>query len=766
MSAVGTMEPSAFGVWLRHRREMAGITQEELAARAGLTARGIAAIERGRSQRPYPHTVRALASALALSADERSDLLAMISTPVTRSDSVESLAIPILHSPPTHLIGRDTALSEVQAMLLAPNARLVTLTGPGGVGKTSLALEVVRRVTEAVPDGVVVVPCESLDDPTLLLSWIATRVGITGIAKGEEVTALHGYFQGRQPLLLLDNLEHLLPAAADVAALLAANPDLRVLVTSRAPLRLRGEHEYQVGPLTLPDLTHIPTPEEVGGSGAVQLFVERAQASCQTFHLTHTNTMAVAAICRRLDGLPLALELAAARLRILSPTELLARLDQSLPVLTGGARDLPERQRTIRQTIEWSHRLLSFEEQALFRHLSVFVGGWDSAAAEEIGAGAVADSSLDVLSRLVEHSLVQVERNGADSTRYRMLETIREFGRDQLHTHGDMQNAARAHAFWFQKVAEQAVAHYYGPDEADWLDRLELDHPNLRAAVVHAIHDEDQTLLLRLVAALGRLWNKREHFGEGRAWMERVLDIVHQSGPSPEGATVLFNIGRLTWDQGDKATGIALLRESLAAWNALEIIRDACSASVILANMLRLTGETPEALTLLSEARLSLEQLGDEPFWLSTNLRLLGIMALETEDWLNAEALLVQALAAARESRYPWAVASALHNLAHLLHLRHNHELALQRFLESLQISLDERDYWPLAVTFPPVAEVLVSLGEHEQAARLFGAASSLSEMMVTRLSATTPVVESHERAHAAARDALGEARFDLLWNA
>ncbi|HEV2129035.1 MAG TPA: helix-turn-helix domain-containing protein, partial [Thermomicrobiales bacterium] len=416
-------EPSGFGERLRRRRLAAGLTQEELAARAGLTAKGVAALESGRRRRPYPQTVRALATALGLDDTERAALVGapQPATPPPLADP----GVPVLPAPPTSTIGRDAEVEEVLALLGQDDRRLVTLTGPGGVGKTRLALVVARQAADLFPDGVVFVPLAALTDPGLVVPTVMAHLNLAERMDHRLIDDLAAYLRGRHLLLVLDNLEHLLPAAADISTLLTTTPELTILATSRAPLRLQGEREVPVAPLTLPRLVHLPTREEVAAAEAVQLFVDRARDAAPTFALSQENAAAVAAIARRLDGLPLALELAAARLRILSPTELLARLDQSLPVLTGGARDLPDRQRTIRQAIEWSYRLLAPEEQALFRRLSVFAGGWDAAAAEAVGGQDAA--TLGVLSALVEHSLVIAEASGDGSTRYRMLETIRQF---------------------------------------------------------------------------------------------------------------------------------------------------------------------------------------------------------------------------------------------------------------------------------------------------------------------------------------------------
>jgi len=326
--------------------------------------------------------------------------------------------------PPTALVGRDRELAELRDLLLG-RVQLVTLVGAGGVGKTRLALEVARELAKHFADSVALVPLAPLSDAAFVLPAVVHTLGLSEVTSRPAREVLRDKLHDGKLLLVLDNLEHVLEAAPEVAALIEACPQLVVLATSRAPLRLRGEREYPVGPLPVPSLSRVPEVADIVGSPAVTLFVERARDVCPDFALTRSNAAAVAAICRRLDGLPLALELAAARIRVLDPTAMLARLDRALPVLTGGPRDLPERQRTMEAAIRWSYDLLEPAEQDLFRRLSVFAGGWDLQAAAAVGVGEhISDEVLDLLASLVERSLVMVDRG--EQVRYRMLEPVRQ----------------------------------------------------------------------------------------------------------------------------------------------------------------------------------------------------------------------------------------------------------------------------------------------------------------------------------------------------
>lgn len=449
----------------------------------------------------------------------------------------------------TPLLGRERELREVRNVLRQPETRLLTFTGTGGVGKTRLAIQAARDAGDLFPDEITFVALAPLADPGLVVPTIARSLGVRE-AEGQPLrVALHAHLKDKRPLLVLDNFEHLLKAAPEVSGMIESCPSLTVLVASRAPLHVRCEQEYAVPPLELPASTQDAGVEEVLDSPSGRLLVERIRAVSSTFSLTKANAAAVASICWRLAGIPLTLELAAAKAKFLDPKMLLSRLDRALS--TSGGRDLPDRQRTMRATLDWSHDLLSESERELFRRLSVFTGGFTLQAAEAVGTAGSdeVEDVLDQLGILVEQSLVVVQppKSGGE-TRYWMLEPVRQYALEKLEESGEAGMVGRSHAGFSLALAKRAYPEVLGKRQVEWLEHLELEYGNLRAAMSWAVDADDGATGVRMGWTLWYFWWARSYHREGRRWMEEMLKCT--LSPALQGRALVV-AGTLAYGHGD-----------------------------------------------------------------------------------------------------------------------------------------------------------------------------------------------------------------------
>jgi predicted ATPase/transcriptional regulator with XRE-family HTH domain len=783
----------SFGALLRRYRGARGLTQEELAERSGLSGHAISMLERGVRRAPYASTVECLAEALKLNAPQREAFVAARAP--TQPDALILQASPDLRLPPTGLIGRDRELTQVGAMLAQPGVRLLTLTGSPGTGKTRLALGLTTELADRYRDGVTVVTLGPLGDPGLVMPAIRQALGLRETANQSALETVAAHCRSLHLLLVLDNFEHLVAAAPDLVELLARCPDLWALVTSRAALRVRGEHELPLPPLEVPgaDQERTADPEAMRRVASVRLFLERAEAAMASFRLTEENAPAVAAICRRLDGLPLALELAAPWLKLLTPDQLLARLDHRLELLVEGPRDLPERQRTLRAALDWSCDLLDEEARALLRRLSVFAS---SAPLEEMesvcqAAGSLPGGVLPHLGALVEHSLVQRQEAARGEPRMTMLESVREYAREELEAAGELEVTARAHLEHYSRLAARARGEIRGPGQASWLERLRREHDNVRAALAWAGKRGDTEAGLRLATALCPFWDYTGHRSEGLDWLEHLLATTRPVDPATR-ARGLTTAGYLSWRLGRGHLSATRYREALAIFTELDDLLGTANALYGMGLAAGCLGDDGEAAVLLEKAVSLLRELDDRAL-LAAALGDLGVVMTHRGDSRRAAALfegalgiqreldnqlgaalclvnlgehaasggdlelararIEEATATARRLGAPFHLAAALSTLGHVARLQGD-GAAVGNVRESLLLFVQIGDAHGAAACLRALALAAWMAGLAVPAARLYGAADAQAPMAAPAERAV------HETALAAVRGHLGEERF------
>jgi predicted ATPase/DNA-binding XRE family transcriptional regulator len=692
------------GSLLKRHRTSAGLTQEELAEKAEVSARTVSDVERGVRTRIYRDTAVRLSDALGLDGTTRTDFETAARGP--RAQTPGPAALPSI--PPTRLIGRERELEVVLAALERPEVRLLTLTGPGGIGKTRIALEAAVRMEPTF-----FVQLENTSDPRMVIPAVARAVGVSGTQE-PTMEAISERLRDERALIVLDTFEHVLDAASDVADLLAACPGATFLATSRAALRVRGEHEVAIPTLEPPASNNA---DDVERAPATALFIERARAVKPELVVDDDAAHVVAEICRRVNGLPLAIELAAARVKHLPLAELRDHLEQRLGVLTGGPRDLPRRQRTMRDTVAWSYELLDAGEQALFRDLSVFAAGWTFEGAVAVCAGT---DVLEGLSALVDKSLVFL--SSGPEPRYGMLDVIRGYGAE-LGTDG---GAERRHAAYFLSLAELAEPELGGSAQRDWIRRLTSEHENIRAAGRSALLRGDTETALRLVGAVWRFWLLHGDLSEGRRWLREALDL-DAGAVSPARAKALWGAAWLAYHLGDyraaQECGEALLPLAHRSGDRVQL-RNALTIRGIVAMA---EGRSGEALAPLSEGVDLLR--GHGPEWLlATSLLLLGMAAIDAGDDARAKSVLDEAGSLYGELGDQHFGARTVSYSGYAALLRGDRRLAASLFGESLVTFWELEDLWGTAEALEGLATVAGAEGVVERAARNAGAAEALRE--------------------------------------
>ena len=752
--------PASFGARLKALREAAGFTQEELAAIAGLSVHAVSALERGERRRPHPDTVRALSAALDLAGPAREAFVesARTAVPAPAADDQGRTPLPL---PLTGLIGRDADVETLRRWLADAALRLVTLVGPGGVGKTRLALALAHAIQQEGAAHVRFVSLAAVRDHRFVSSAIAEALGLTDASAAELPKRARAACGDRPMLLVLDNFEQVLGAASLVAELLTSAASLRFLITSREPLRVRGEREYVLGPLDLEAGFEAMSLAALAQAPAVRLFVERVRDAQHDFRLTPANAPSVAAICRRLDALPLALELAAPWIKVLSPEDLLRRLERDALLLPAGPRDLPERQQTMNATVGWSYRLLDAEEQRAFRRLGVIPGLFPIDAAEAVLAGADGSSSGgDAIQRvraLVDKSLLQRSETSAVATcpLYLMLDTMRAYAMHELVGAGERDDALEGLSRYCAGEASLAAEGLVGSTQTEWLDRVREDLDSYRVSLAWLIEHRRAAEASRIASALLFFWLIRGHAGEGLRWYEQILSLPSLA-PDAE-ARALLGAAAMSHAQGE------LERARILITRALELSRGlACADLVAQASWMRghvefATGNRNQARDWFAQSLEAFETLAI-PWGIGSASSGLAWVALAAGDADEADRLVHQATSALR-SAGPWFLALGSYIRVVLALRRGNTDEVIALMRQSLTRVRDLQDRFAVLYGLVPLAVAAALRGNDAWAARILGTRDAIMER--TGLTLVDPSLRGvHEQAERRARARLGADRW------